>query len=110
MQRFDQAVLKIKCFYLDETIQKRFCFSWRGECLRRALHHRPQPLSQVNESRKYTQDFLTKEMVQKGDLQFTVKLMVKDKDTGGVGICAYVLRHYCRQIVTGTEINFSSSL
>lgn len=23
VQRFDQAVLKIECFYLDETIQKR---------------------------------------------------------------------------------------
>lgn len=36
---FDQAVHKIECFDLDETIQKRFCFSQRGKCLGGALHH-----------------------------------------------------------------------
>lgn len=39
---FDQAVLKIEFFYLDETIQKGFWFSLG------ALHHALQPCSQVN--------------------------------------------------------------
>lgn len=35
---FDQAVLKIDCFYLDETIQKRFWFSLQDRLIG-ALHH-----------------------------------------------------------------------
>lgn len=42
-----------------KQFRRGFWFSFRGECLRGALHHPLQPLSQVNESRKYTQDFLT---------------------------------------------------
>lgn len=42
-----------------KQFRRGFWFSFRGECLGGALHHPLQPLSQVNESRKYTQDFLT---------------------------------------------------
>lgn len=42
-----------------KQFRRGFWFRFKGESLGGALHHPLQPLSQVNESRKYTQDFLT---------------------------------------------------
>lgn len=76
---FDQADLKIECFYLDETLQQRFWYHQRL-CLSGALHHTHiQPLSQDNGLKKITHDFPLTEKLEVA-LECILILMVIDKD------------------------------